>query len=802
MIMNITHKAKLILKSTFPRQYVSLKALRRAYSTYKTVIDTEKKADSLVPEEKITRDPPQNVMDLKREYCCGCASCMNACAANAIKMVQDEEGFFVPSIDERKCVHCTRCVKACPVIHMPTANMDKPECLAAMADDAIRRDSSSGGIFTLLAEEVLEKGGFVCGVVLDNTFSAVHRVVASHEQFLAMRGSKYVQSEVGLVYREISKLLKDCDKPVLFSGTPCQAAALRNYLGKDYPNLYIIDIVCHGAPSKQLFHRYLEETYGDELKSFSFRTKQSGYNSMNQIATLKDGTELIRSFGFDAYEQCMHSGLSAKAICGNCPFAPAPRQGDLTIGDFWGIAQYNRSLNDGLGMSVVLQNNAKGRQLWDAVKGRCKRIEQVPFSFIQKHNRFGSKMRLPERRDDFYRMLRTQSFEKSVDYALNNHYDVGVIGLWYGRNYGSIATYFALHYVLSQMGLSVLMVENSLADPDERSEEPNHPYHVVKDIYNISPQFKLDELYTLNSMCDSFLVGSDQLWNVKLSRPYKRTYFLDFVDSTHKRISYGTSFGRPYTGTWGEKETLIRDLRKFDHVSVRDGLSESICRSFGIEAAQVCDPTFLCPQEEYRALAEKVHIQEDGKYLLAYILDADDSCMRLLQEVSRQSMKKVILILDMSRIEAERSLKKIHLDNYPDVLLRDNIDFRQWMRYYTDADGIITDSFHGTVFSIIFHKPFITKSNANRGAERFVSLLEPIGLEDHLFSDFDEMRGAFDLLKDDVIKYQAVEEKLNAIRNYSYSWLKNALFSPKRIENDPHCIYPYTMNVTEDVHNS
>ncbi len=564
--MSIMQNVKLLLKNHFPQQYVNLKAFYRAYKEYKQIADAEIKANSVVQEEKLKSHQTQTVMDLKQQYCCGCATCMNICSVNAIKLEPDEEGFFVPVVDISKCVHCGRCLKNCPVMNVPKGNADEPECMAAAAEDEIRKDSSSGGMFSLLADTVLEKGGFVCGAILDDGFSVKHCITSSRDQVVAMRRSKYVQSDVGMIYREIRSLLKESDKPILFTGTPCQAAGLRNYLGKDYPNLYIVDIVCHGAPSQMLFHRYLEETYGDQLKGFSFRTKESGYNSMNQIAVLKDGTRLIRSFSFDAYEQCMHSGLSAKAICGNCPFAPAPRQGDLTIGDFWGIAQYNYRLNDGLGMSVVLQNNAKGVQLWNDIRERCKTIEKVPFSFLRMHNRFGSYMRLPDRRDDFYGMLKTQSFEKSVDYALHDHYDVGVIGLWYGRNYGSIATYIALHYALKQMGLSVLMIENCLALPNERDEESTHPYHIVKDIYRISPQYKLDELYKLNAVCDSFLVGSDQLWNANLSRPYERTYFLGFADSYHKKISYGTSFGKPYTGTWGERETLIRDLRRFEEI--------------------------------------------------------------------------------------------------------------------------------------------------------------------------------------------------------------------------------------------
>lgn len=173
--------------------------------------------------------------------------------------------------------------------------------------------------------------------------------------------------------------------------------------------------------------------------------------------------------------------------------------------------------------------------------------------------------------------------------------------------------------------------------------------------------------------------------------------------------------------------------------------------------------------------------------------------MRMLHEIAQQRRTKVILVLDMGKEGFEQSLHQIDADAYPDVILKRDVDFFQWIHYYADCSGVITDSFHGTIFSIIFQKPFISKSNAKRGAERFVSLLEPIGLIDHLFSDFESMIEVSDLLQEEAINYQNVEEKLNVIRDKSLSWLKNALYSPKLIQNAPHCIFPVTMNASNTI---
>ncbi len=733
----------------------------------------------------VLKDKPETINDLRHSYCTGCTACYNICPVNAISLGRDGQGYVTPVIDSGKCIRCKKCANACPVMNTKYTNSSDPKCYAAMADDEIRMNSSSGGMFTLIAEHMIDNGGYVAGAAFDDDFTVRHIIVDNKKDLEKLRGSKYVQSYLGDIFRQVKDLL-DNDKPVLFTGCPCQVAGLYGMLGKKrYDKLITVDLVCHGAPSQKSFNRYIEEKYGTEnLVSFKFRTKKFGYNSFNQIAYLKDGTEVAGNIKFDEYEKAMHSGVALKSVCGDCMFASAPRQGDISIGDCWGVSQFNVNYNDHKGTSALLINNAKGQKLFELIKGRMKLCEPVPYDFLRQHNRFGRKMNIPAGRRWFYTMLEGQSFGKSVNYALNRKFDVGVIGLWYGRNYGSMATYFALHQTLTNtFHLSVLMINNPLA-PAAENYEKTHPRLVAKKFYDVSLVYPLNELYKLNSHCDTFIVGSDQLWNIYLSRPYRQMYYLDFAEERKKKIAYGTSFGIPYCGTEEEKLISSDNLRKFDHVSVRDDMSLDIATNiFGVENVEkVCDPTFLCPVEEYQKLIDMAQQKEDKDYILAYILDPDEDIVKNIKLISEKLNKKIVVILDELPDKYKSNVEKFDLSDGADIEIKSEVTLYDWMWYYSHARSVVTDSFHGTIFSIIFGKPFLTLTNRRRGAERFVSLLTPLDLTYRLFDAPDMLSDNYSLLESiDCAQY---EEKLEEMRSNSLEWLKNAIYSKKTGENN------------------
>ena len=726
-----------------------------------------------------------SIQKISHADCTGCGACYNICPKNAIEMKLNHEGFWAPFINEKKCIDCGICSKTCPIENRKYINTSTPSCYAIKAPDEIRKESSSGGAFSLFANKILELNGYVCGAILDSDFYARHIVSNKKSEIEMMRKSKYIQSNVGASYKQIKEKLLD-KKIVLFTGTPCQIAGLYNFLDSDFENLYTIDIFCHGVPAVKFFHKYLDETFGlKNVKSFNFRTKDYGYNSMNQIVELKNGKRIGRNRYFDIFEQGMHSGLFLKNICGDCPFASEPRQADISIGDFWGISSYDKNIVDPLGVSAVLINNDKGKVLFEKIKNDNTFIKEIPYSIAKNNNRLSSHMPLPKGRNWFFHMQQSQSLEKSIKYALSRKFDIGVIGLWYGRNYGSMATYYALHHILKYtFGLSVLMIENCIRN---KNIEEKHPYEIAEKFYDVSLQYKIEDLRILNDFCDTFILGSDQLWNVYLSRPYKQAYFLDFVNDRNKKIAYGTSFGIDYQGSKEEALISSSNLNRFDHISVRDDLSKNICKNiFGINTTKVCDPAFLCNEDDYEILIKNfistsiINNLKNEKYILAYILDPSKEKGDFLNKIAETKKIKIKIILDEESNIWENNKNKLgNLNELVEVI--PNIGLGEWLVNYKFSQSVITDSYHGLIFSIIYKKPFIVFSNPKRGAERFSSLLKEIKLLERLFLEPKSAINQIELL--DNLNYVPVYKKLNKIKKYSLTWLKNAIFSKKTYES-------------------
>lgn len=190
--------------------------------------------------------------------CSGCGACFSICPKNVITLIPNVEGFLFPVVDSEKCINCNLCAKVCPVNNIDTSNSKTPEAFAVQANDEIRLKSSSGGVFTVLASYIFKQGGYVCGAAFDDSGKICHQVIYQENDLRLLQGSKYVQSAIGNTYKEVKNLL--CSgKLVLFTGTPCQVAGLKSFLGKNYDNLITADLICHGVPSPKVFQKYIAE---------------------------------------------------------------------------------------------------------------------------------------------------------------------------------------------------------------------------------------------------------------------------------------------------------------------------------------------------------------------------------------------------------------------------------------------------------------------------------------------------------------------------------------------------------------
>lgn len=301
-----------------------------------------------------------------KKECTGCSACMNACAKGAITMITDNEGFLQPDINTDKCVECGLCRKVCPVLS-PLKRELTNQKVYAFIDYKDRKKSSSGGAFSFFARKVLSEGGVVFGATIDESLQVYHIGIEDAEELYKLRGSKYVQSKIGTIYKDVHRELLS-DRKVLFVGTPCQIAGLYGYLGKRWDNrLITLDIVCHGVPNQKVFDTYLKKLA--EIKQFSpnnvgnivdfrFRNLDS-WSIVPAVKVAKSEAWRLLSQEANAYMAAFFRGLIYRESCFNCKYANTKRIGTFTIADFWGLGTIGKKFkkNISAGVSMIIDNN-------------------------------------------------------------------------------------------------------------------------------------------------------------------------------------------------------------------------------------------------------------------------------------------------------------------------------------------------------------------------------------------------------------------------------------------------------------
>lgn len=321
------------------------------------------------------------------QNCTGCGLCANVCSKNAIQMVWSKDGFLIPKVNNDACVNCGLCVKQCIALEEKGAYSDDLTSVVAYGgwnkNEDTHLKSSSGGIFSALATKVITQGGIVFGVVWKDKLTAVFDKAETTEELALMRGSKYTPAILNDVYRNVKQELKS-NRPVLFSGTPCQVHALKKYLGKDYDNLLTIDIVCHGVPSHLILEKYIAEVENDvekKVKYISFRDKSKGWKNYHLTLHYEDGTTTSVSSQNNIYMKLFLSDKALNYACYNCPYAHFPRQGDITLGDFWGIERHHSDRPIDKGIAAILTNSDKGKKALQQVSDLIV-FKEEPFSHL------------------------------------------------------------------------------------------------------------------------------------------------------------------------------------------------------------------------------------------------------------------------------------------------------------------------------------------------------------------------------------------------------------------------------------
>ena len=319
-----------------------------------------------------------------KSKCCGCNTCVQRCPKQCIVMHEDEEGFLYPQVDVTLCIDCGLCEKVCPVINQ---NMKKdPIVVFAMQhmDKGIRLKSSSGGIFTFIATNIIEEGGIVFGARWNEKLELVHDYTETKEGLSFFCGSKYVQSCIGNIYKDVEYFVKN-KRRVLFTGTPCQVAGLKKFLHKEYENLLTVDILCHGVPSPRVFRNYL--TYigkGEKIVNFDFRDKSTGWKGYSVKYVYENGKIKRHSARLDEYMRAYLNHYMLRPSCHVCPAKAGKSGSDITLGDLWGANQLPMIKDDDTGLSVVIVNTEKGEKNLNLPM--LANVETLDVSFVKRYN--------------------------------------------------------------------------------------------------------------------------------------------------------------------------------------------------------------------------------------------------------------------------------------------------------------------------------------------------------------------------------------------------------------------------------
>lgn len=718
-----------------------------------------------------------------KEDCTNCKACYNVCPKSAISFIKDEYGFEYPIIDEDKCVHCNLCENICNKIPMTSKMYPISTDTMQSKNWELSQNSSSGGIFAQLANYILDQNGIVFGCALEKNekeFIAKHIWIDDKNDLYKLQGSKYVQSNIGNTYKETENFLKEGRK-VLFSGTPCQIAALKTYLKKDYENLLCVDLSCEGVPNIQIFNDYiafLQSKIKHPVVDFKFRYKKDhAWNTARVVVVVgNERRKIIIPTNKSSYFSLFINCNILRECCYNCKYTGVERVSDITIADAWGIGieypNIKEKFDIAKGMSLVLTNTEKGKNVLSEIK---ETIKTFPID-IEKLKQYNHPLRHPSiisnEREYYLEAYKNEGYA-SLDkkYLINSgikklsiidkikkHFtnkekvDCLLMTMYANKNYGSILVTYSLYKILQNFGLSVKIINDSLLKGFNLNFYSKY-CKLTDKIYS------KDDYKDLNKITSTFILGSDNLLNYTTdSFKYITKNLFNFSDFNKKRIIIAGSIG-DWNGKFkklGEKTYFKSLLKRFSYISTRENHGKEIFENvFNTYTDWINDPVMFLSKEEYLCLLPKIQ------------KDYSDSILQYIVYPTKETDK--IVDYFKTKLNSKSITFQINEKVKDSSLFDSNVSVENWLNMIVNSKLIITDSFHCTVFALMFNRPVICIKN-NHGMSRFESLFTALGITLPLLEGVDNIEN---------INFDYDKEKVNSafekIRNNGIEKIKLAI---------------------------
>ena len=687
--------------------------------------------------------------------CTGCMVCYSLCPRNAIEVREGRDGFLYPEIRTDKCIDCGICFKRCPS-NARHGEIQNTTCFAAQMDDETRFASSSGGMFSAIGSYILSQGGVVCGAAFVNG-KCKHIVVDHADGMKVLRKSKYIQSDCTGVYEQLRPHLES-GKPVLFTGTPCQCAAVRAV----YPeaaNLIVVDILCMGVPSQELFDRYLREEMAGSVENVDFRDKsQYGWTQNLVMSIWQSGRQRMINNADSSYYSAFLDAYSIRESCTECAFAGRERVGDLTIGDFWGIERFDPTACDKKGTSLLLANTEKGKHLFNCVRDKLTLLREFPIdAAIQGNLILKYPTMVSSKRREFFEISKDKTIRETYNTLKSNKADCGIINYWWCDDNGAILTAFALQRLLQHNGFSSRLINICAGNQYERRSGGISSEFERKYLYTTEQITSHKQFQELNNSFTHFITGSDQVFRAEW---VSDTWFLDFVELSRNKIAMAASFGTGSLSVSRRRERRIKYLlRRFNSISIRELSGVRLCKKLGVQAQYVIDPVFLIEPQNYLDIVYNAPYRaEEKKHIFGYFRDPSEEKLAQIKGIAARYDLNVFIADDTTPVE-------------------------QFLLMISSAEYVLTDSYHGLCFSLIFQKEYACYYNTIRGNDRFDTLIEILGLNPNKFLPENENAAAIEAIQCSE-NWNSVNRNITAQRENGVRWIMNALNAPPGVDEE------------------